>query len=110
MRCPRDGTILQLSNYRNVTIDCCPYCNGVWLDAKELAEITKKSKDILLEEEPQESLNKSHFKCPRCKGEMMITHYSRPKEVEIDRCTQCGGIWLDTDELKEILKIALEHK
>ena len=108
MRCPRDGTYLHLTDYKKVTIDFCPYCNGSWLDAKELAQITQKSADTLWEEESPQTCRKSPFKCPRCGGELIITHYTRKKEVEIDRCTQCGGIWLDTDELKEILKLARE--
>jgi Zn-finger nucleic acid-binding protein len=106
LRCPRDGMMLQLSDYKKVTIDFCPYCNGSWLDAKELAEITKKSRDTFVDDESDESRPKSTFKCPRCSGEMVITHYTGKKDVEIDRCRSCGGIWLDTDELKAILQIA----
>lgn len=106
LRCPRDGMMLQMSDYKKVTIDVCPYCNGSWLDAKELAGITKKSRDTFVDDGAGETLQKSSFKCPRCSGDMVITHYTGKKDVEIDKCLGCGGIWLDTDELKAILQIA----
>jgi uncharacterized protein len=110
MRCPRDKSVLVGTDYKRVTIDYCPYCNGSWLDKTELAQITRKERDVLSlhEGDSIESLPTSPFSCPRCGGSLKITHYTGEKEVEIDICTGCGGIWLDTDELKEILKLASE--
>jgi uncharacterized protein len=111
MRCPRDGMVLIGSDYKRVTIDYCPYCNGSWLDKDELAQITRREKDTLWDpgEGNLSALPQSPFKCPRCEGKLAVTHYTEKKEVEIDICTGCGGIWLDTDELKEILKLALRE-
>ncbi len=110
MRCPRDGSVLVGTEYKRVTIDYCPYCNGSWLDKMELARITRKERDILSLESDDSlsSLPASPCSCPRCGGVLKITHYTGKQEVEIDICTGCGGIWLDTDELKEILKLASE--
>jgi len=109
MRCPRDGQFLEGTDYKKVTIDYCKYCNGSWLDKSELAAITKKDRDILSSSDEAElsSLPASPFKCPRCGGNVVVTHYTKKNEVEIDLCTGCGGIWLDTDELKEIIKLSM---
>jgi len=112
MRCPRDGQVLEGTDYRKITIDFCKYCNGSWLDKSELAGITRKGKDILsdTEETDYSKLPPSPFACPRCGGKVVITHYTTNKEVEIDRCTGCGGIWLDTDELKEIIRLSITEQ
>lgn len=41
------------------------------------------------------------MQCPRCKNPMIVLELS---EVEIDYCTDCGGIWLDSGELELLLE------
>lgn len=43
MKCPTDGTDLQMTERRNVEIDYCPKCRGVWLDKGELDKIIELS-------------------------------------------------------------------
>ena len=38
--------------------------------------------------------------CPVCKNAMITLEL---QEVEIDHCTDCGGIWLDAGELEMLL-------
>jgi Zn-finger nucleic acid-binding protein len=41
--------------------------------------------------------------CPRCpEQELKRSWYSDRKQVEIDRCPKCGGIWLDAGEFTSI--------
>ena len=37
--------------------------------------------------------------CPRCGAELVPVHY---REVEIDKCSRCEGIWLDCGELERL--------
>jgi Zn-finger nucleic acid-binding protein len=53
------------------------------------------------------------MKCPRCPGgpQLKIEHY---EGVEIDRCAQCHGVWLDEGELLRVVNareapISSEH-
>jgi Zn-finger nucleic acid-binding protein len=43
MKCPTDGTTLQMSERSGIEIDYCPECRGVWLDRGELDKIIAKS-------------------------------------------------------------------
>ncbi len=38
--------------------------------------------------------------CPMCNVELRV---SDRQGIEIDYCPQCGGIWLDHDELEKII-------
>ena len=38
--------------------------------------------------------------CPRCTVKLHADSYD---EVEINRCDNCGGIWLDAGELEQII-------
>lgn len=43
MKCPTDGSDLQMTERQGVEIDYCPKCRGVWLDKGELDKIINKS-------------------------------------------------------------------
>jgi len=40
--CPRDGATLQLREEKGVSIDVCPTCHGIWLDAGEMESIFER--------------------------------------------------------------------
>jgi ribosomal protein S27AE len=48
MRCPRCGASLGHRPYKGVSLDYCPNCHGVWLDAGELAMLAHESERNLL--------------------------------------------------------------
>jgi len=44
----------------------------------------------------------SHFmKCPKCGGSL---HTETLQEIQVDRCPDCHGIWLDHDEVATLMK------
>ena len=43
----------------------------------------------------------SSMLCPRCAGSLKESKF---EEVMIDTCEKCGGIWLDSGELEQLLK------
>ena len=47
MRCPKCGMELTEIEYRNIKIDKCFSCEGVWLDAGELEAVSKLEKSII---------------------------------------------------------------
>lgn len=54
------------------------------------------------------------MKCLRCESQELepTTHGTGPDEIEIDKCPSCGGMWLDSHELKQMddsLSIDLEE-
>ena len=42
IKCPKCDGSLHEANFENIVIDVCDKCNGVWLDAGELAQVTHK--------------------------------------------------------------------
>ena len=43
----------------------------------------------------------SSMRCPRCNAALAETKF---EEVSIDRCDNCGGIWLDSGELAQLIQ------
>jgi hypothetical protein len=51
------------------------------------------------EEERQRVLAVARERCPKCGAPLVVVHY---RNVEIDKCSRCGGIWLDMGELERL--------
>lgn len=110
MKCPACGSELVEVEVGGVKVDVCKEgCGGMWFDNFEL-----KKFDEPHEEDGEELLNMTtdvradidrskRYNCPKCGDIVMMRHFfSVKKEVEIDECPGCGGIWLDAGELGRI--------
>jgi hypothetical protein len=108
--CPRSSTPLTPFRIGGVDTDVCEDCGGLWLDRNELARFEDAASvfgDALvahLRQFPPALLDHSiRLQCPHHRDVVMLRHrFSAAIAVEVDECPQCGGIWLDTDELAQI--------
>ena len=108
--CPRCAVPLNRLRIGGLDTDICEQCGGVWLDRLELARLEKPCNafgDALvahLSQFPPPLADQSRrLRCPRHPSVVMLRRtYSPANPVEIDECPECGGVWLDTDELAAI--------
>ncbi|MCL5978558.1 MAG: zf-TFIIB domain-containing protein [Nitrospirae bacterium] len=60
-------------------------------------------KHLKLAEEEKKRLKDLHFmRCPKCGMELIEIDY---KNIKIDKCSECEGIWLDAGELEAVAKL-----
>ena len=110
MKCPACGNMLEEVTVEDVTVDICKGgCGGIWFDIfeiKKFDEPHESAGQALLDVERDQSTIVDHTKrlqCPKCEDVVMMRHFfSVKKEVEVDECPGCGGIWLDAGELGRI--------
>ena len=56
-----------------------------------------------LKAEEKKKLKELHFmRCPKCGMELIEIDY---KNIKIDKCSECEGIWLDAGELEAVAKL-----
>lgn len=115
MKCPRDGTILESIDYESgIYADYCSTCDGIWLDKSKLEKIEEIDKNDYTEElsrmpdllagtfdAARQKLDYD-IPCPKCGVETEKTEYAYCSQIIINKCPDCGGIWLDKYELKAI--------
>jgi ribosomal protein L37AE/L43A len=53
------------------------------------------------EEAKKQEVAIAQYRCPKCGAELVMVSY---KGIEIDKCSQCQGIWLDCGELEQVLE------
>lgn len=119
---------VKFSGKKPLVVYRCFACGGMWFDNGELAlAINEELYDILkpeVEEEPigddelkrEVDLDKKETFCPRCSGakKMIKMPSPRNRNVIIDYCENCEGIWLDAGEFNKIIQpfpfeVKLEH-
>jgi Zn-finger nucleic acid-binding protein len=79
-----------------VVVDLCAACEGLWLDAGELA-----AKGAKLPERLKRVTRKKGRSCPRCAKPLAAFDAGA---VEIDACSVCGGLYLDRGELEQLVE------
>jgi Zn-finger nucleic acid-binding protein len=99
MKCPRDGSELQIEKHFGIEVDHCPTCNGRWLDHHELDHL--EATVASTEEERRATIEfgerMGELKCPVCDKQMRVFQY-RAHSLEIDTCPEEHGYWLDAGE------------
>lgn len=116
MQCPRDGATLTRETYEgDVVVDRCTTCAGIWLDAGELRDVqetiehdyshqlgridTVAAAYALARQKAQADVD-----CPKCGKALHTREYGFCSQILVDRCAECGGVWLDAGELQTLEK------
>jgi len=110
MECPACGNALHTMTVKGVSVDVCKGgCGGIWFDNFELKKFDEPHESagqVLLDIERDENVTVDYGKrrtCPRCGDVVMMRHFfSIKRQVEVDECPGCGGVWLDSGELGQI--------
>lgn len=118
MNCPAcSGNMTELT-LDGVQIDRCDRCEGVWLDAGEAEELYKAQPS------PKEALQKKKLDllrqwkvaaldpkecdrdCPRCGAALLRVNYKDIPGLQIDKCREDCGLYLDKGELEKVRLIS----
>jgi len=111
MDCPACSRALSPLGAGELTVDVCDGgCGGIWFDHYELRKVDERSEsagEALLDVpcDPDVHLDRSRrYTCPACTdGVVMMRHFwSVARRVTVDECPECGGVFLDAGELREI--------
>ncbi len=110
MKCPACGNVLQGMTVAEVSVDVCRGgCGGIWFDNHELRKFDEphdRAGEALLDVERNPKIHvdlRKKRNCPKCGNVVMIRRFfSAKRQVEIDECPNCAGVWLDYGELGTI--------
>ncbi|MCD6288753.1 MAG: rhomboid family intramembrane serine protease [Candidatus Hydrogenedentes bacterium] len=113
MLCPVCSVHLKRQTYLGVDIDICEQCKGVWFDRDEMSEFldayiaTNESvpnAPVRINQPggcPTTVQQAARF-CPRCGVNMRVVNYAYDSNIFVDRCEECGGTWVDGDEVVQL--------
>ena len=106
MKCPKCPSEIKEMRLEGVDFDFCSSCKGIWFDKDEMAFMAELPVDVPQLQEVRKGAKNTDFSCPRCQTKLEEMKFVQNKDLLIDRCPGCQGIWLDTGELKKVENIA----
>lgn len=130
MKCPACESEMRHRHIGDIEIDVCRRCNGVWLDATELDGVLGIGDDHSVEA----VLDQTARRCEQCRycgkscpDSSICSDCDKPFEltcphdgvamyiveavgIELDRCPDCRGLWVDGFERKKLGQMRDELK
>jgi Zn-finger nucleic acid-binding protein len=110
MKCPVDKDDMMVVEHRQIELDFCLRCSGVWFDAEELNLLVSSLAGDKKEPSQSNSLtpspakvNEGSRKCPVCGRKMDKVWLGKEPGVLIDSCPQGDGLWFDGGELHQVI-------
>ncbi len=111
MICPvcRKGALI--IEYKNIELDYCPTCQGVWFDSGELELLLESAKigdhhhylEGIINGPETKSSEKKH-KCPICRRKMKKGYIDEENKILVDVCRVGDGIWFDGGEVQGLVQ------
>jgi Zn-finger nucleic acid-binding protein len=112
MICPVCEVAMVIVEFRDIELDYCTNCMGVWFDSGELELLLEAAEAedyrAFLEgvvEKPEAATKEKKRKCPICIVKMKKVCIDDDKQVLIDICPHEHGIWFDHTEIEHLLKL-----
>lgn len=90
---------------QNIAYDVCEKCGSLWLDKGELDKLAFQVDGSIefSSQEPIDRATEQAITCPRCEGKALDrVRFIGHSEITLDRCSSCGGFWLDGGEIDSI--------
>jgi Zn-finger nucleic acid-binding protein len=103
---------IELKKYfiKNIEVDECEKCKGIWFEDDELRKAKDSTDEDLNWMDFEIWKHKDKFKiksrnisCPKC-NQLLVTINYDETNIEIDYCPTCRGTWLDKGEFKKIIE------
>jgi Zn-finger nucleic acid-binding protein len=109
MNCPRCSSALAPAEANGVGVLRCARCQGTWVDEDGFREAQNRADPEhdwlhleLWREHERFDAKRSTLACPSC-GEPLVAMAYGDTGVEIDHCPACAGIWLEEQELANLV-------
>ena len=102
MNCPRDGATLETKAFGAA----CPQCRGMFFEHGQLNALEPTAGDLEFStvdgDDFQHADKYPAIRCPRDGATMAKVDFNIETDIILDYCRQCGGFWLDEDELAAV--------
>ncbi len=106
MKCPKCKGEFEAITFKDITIDRCTNCHGLWFDMLDKEDLLKlqgsESIDIGDEQVGMKYREMRDIDCPKCKLRMVPMVDKDQFHVKYESCTQCYGTFHDAGEFRDL--------
>ena len=106
MLCPKCGSQFEKITYREIEVDRCLGCRGLWFDMLEKDDLVRiegsESIDIGSEIVGEEFDKLRKVDCPQCKVKMLPMVDKDQYHIHYESCPVCYGTYFDAGEFLDL--------
>ncbi len=106
LKCPNCQIEMDREEQRDLAVDVCPDCGGVFLDSGELNALATGMHGDIEYCSIDEDFHRNRFperQCPKCPDQpMRKINLLRLSDLIFDLCPSCGGFFLDKGEVEKM--------
>ncbi len=110
MICPNCKQPMIVVEHRQIELDYCTKCEGVWFDSGELElflhSMNLESPGLVMGDiltSPEIKSSHKERRCPICRRRMKKTAIGEPA-IHIDVCREGDGLWFDGGEVHQLIR------
>lgn len=112
LRCPKCRNLMEKVRFRDVEIDRCLVCRGLWFDILEHEDLKKLAGAASAVDTGSAAAGHSldrmpDVQCPTCHTRMIRLHDAHQTHLTFDQCEVCDGIFMDAGEFTDFSKVTL---
>lgn len=102
--CPRDESALVEAPQHGVRAHECKRCHGIFIDANRVAGLKAQAN---CNRNVRRPVGQAHIYCPHDQDKLVPFTF---RNVEVDVCFTCLGVWLDANEFEKVNVIVRQPK
>ena len=108
MQCPKcQSPADDLHTSAGITVNFCRGCKGLWFDPGELTRYCPAESVTRHLPARLKTARPTSLYCPRCTDTLLAElPYQEGRDILIDCCPVCYGVWLDAGELLQVQQLA----
>ena len=111
MLCPKCKHYMKPIQFRDVEVDRCTSCFGIWFDSFEHEDLKHMAGSEVIDigdpEIGTEQNQKTRIFCPQCRTLMMSETDHQQPHIHYERCPQCKGVYFDAGEFRDYKKLTI---
>lgn len=107
VECPKCRVTMERVHAAGVDVDRCPECHAIWLDLFEKEALTSHPNTARELDEGGRTEGddaKRTLLCPRDGSTLISRKAFENRDIVVESCTVCGGVFLDAGELRSLHK------
>lgn len=106
MNCPKCNSEFETVTFKDIEVERCTQCKGLWFDMLEKDDLLKiegsESIDIGSEQVGEQYRNQQKLVCPHCNRQMLPMVDKDKFHIKYESCVSCYGAFFDAGEFRNL--------
>lgn len=106
MKCPKCQSQFEKITFKEIEVDRCLGCQGLWFDMLEKDDLVhiegSEVIDIGNSQVGEQYRDQQHVRCPHCSVEMLPMIDKDQSHIKYESCPVCYGTFFDAGEFRDL--------